>query len=73
MARRLFTLLATTIFVINSVQAAPLRRRDYSGQGTFFTPGLGACGGYNSADDLICAMNKPQFDDGGNPNNNPMC
>ena len=28
----------------------------YSGDMTFYAPGLGACGGYNSASDMIVAV-----------------
>ena len=56
MARRLFTLLATAILVINSVKAAPVRRGAFDGDATFFSVGLGACGGTNTNDDLICAL-----------------
>jgi len=48
----------------------------YSGQGTFYAPGVGACGVDSSATDFICAIGHDLFDslpDGGNPNNSPWC
>ncbi|PWZ01617.1 hypothetical protein BCV70DRAFT_77743 [Testicularia cyperi] len=46
-----------------------------SGQGTYFAPGLGACGWTNSASDHIVAISHSLFDSfgTGNPNNNPAC
>lgn len=43
----------------------------FSGQATFFTPGLGACGWTNSDSDFIAALNAPQF--GSGSNGNPNC
>lgn len=45
----------------------------FSGDGTWYTPGLGSCGITNSASDLIGAMNYIQMDNGANPNANPNC
>ncbi|ETW75344.1 Non-catalytic module family EXPN protein [Heterobasidion irregulare TC 32-1] len=60
-----------------SVSAAPaqLSRRDFSGQGTFYVPGLGACGVTNTGSDLIVAISAARFDSTGtaNPNLNPLC
>ncbi|OAD00420.1 hypothetical protein MUCCIDRAFT_148187, partial [Mucor lusitanicus CBS 277.49] len=39
----------------------------FTGDGTFYNPGLGSCGQDNSSDDLIAALN------GANPNHNPIC
>jgi hypothetical protein len=36
--------------------AAPLARRSGAGQATYYAPGLGACGQYNTASDLIGAV-----------------
>ncbi|RHZ87492.1 hypothetical protein Glove_34g119 [Diversispora epigaea] len=44
----------------------------FTGDATFYSPGLGACGFYNSADDCIIALNTEQFGPG-NPNLNPNC
>jgi hypothetical protein len=46
---------------------------DFSGDGTFYSPGLGACGLTNSDTDFIAALNAPQFGSYPNPNNNPNC
>lgn len=47
----------------------------FSGQATFYSPGLGACGETNTDSDMICALNYVQFDavNTPNPNNNPDC
>ncbi|THH29213.1 hypothetical protein EUX98_g4959 [Antrodiella citrinella] len=48
-----------------------------TGQATFYTPGLGACGGTNSESDLIVAVSTQIFTGfpgaGANPNLNPIC
>ncbi|KAA1477374.1 hypothetical protein DENSPDRAFT_885058 [Dentipellis sp. KUC8613] len=59
-----------------STSAAPLAPRSNKGQGTFFTPALGACGFTNKESDLIVAVSAQLFDSagkGGNPNKNPLC
>ncbi|KAJ7611166.1 barwin-like endoglucanase [Roridomyces roridus] len=54
-------------------------KKNYSGDGTFYAPGLGACGVTNSAGQLIVAVGHgvfdsfPGADESGNPNNNPIC
>ncbi|KAK6341053.1 hypothetical protein TWF696_009362 [Orbilia brochopaga] len=47
----------------------------FSGQATFYDPGLGSCGITNSASDLIAAIGHALFDTKAtaNPNNNPFC
>ncbi|KAI1278572.1 RlpA-like double-psi beta-barrel-protein domain-containing protein-containing protein [Xylaria sp. FL0933] len=43
---------------------------------TYYKPGLGACGTFNTGDDPIVAISHIIFDPktpGGNPNNNPLC
>jgi len=50
----------------------------YSGDGTFYATGLGACGITNYDTDYIAAISYITFDsypgyDGSNPNNNPIC
>ncbi|KAJ2402724.1 hypothetical protein GGI23_000508 [Coemansia sp. RSA 2559] len=45
----------------------------FSGDGTYFTPGLGACGKTNTEDDLIAAINAPQYGTFANPNTAPVC
>jgi len=48
----------------------------YSGDLTYYEPGLGACGITNSASDSICAVSHALYDAvsvGSNPNSNPLC
>ncbi|PIA14633.1 Non-catalytic module family EXPN protein, partial [Coemansia reversa NRRL 1564] len=45
----------------------------YSGEGTYYTPGLGSCGKTNSATDLIAAINAPQYDATGSSNSASIC
>ncbi|EST05791.1 RlpA-like double-psi beta-barrel domain protein [Kalmanozyma brasiliensis GHG001] len=47
----------------------------FSGQATYYAPGLGACGKYNGDSDYIVAISHSLFDSfgTGNPNNNPAC
>lgn len=49
----------------------------HSGDGTFFEPGLGACGVTNGPNDLIVAVSAQLYDSfpgaTPNPNNNPIC
>ena len=47
----------------------------YTGQATYYTPGLGACGKSSSSSDLIVAVSHELFDkySNGNPNDNELC
>lgn len=46
----------------------------YTGQATYYTPGLGACGVTNTASDFIAALNVDQFNSFGSMSNgNPVC
>lgn len=48
----------------------------FSGDGTYYATGLGACGIYNVDTDYICAMSHLYFDQytpNGNPNHNTLC
>lgn len=47
----------------------------YTGDLTYYTPGLGACGFTNTEADHIVAIPEKIFDayNNGNPNNNPLC
>lgn len=48
----------------------------FSGDGTYYETGLGACGIYNVDTDYICAMSHLFFDQytpNGNPNHNTLC
>ncbi|KIK68117.1 hypothetical protein GYMLUDRAFT_36947 [Collybiopsis luxurians FD-317 M1] len=78
----MFTELAATLFAVASVtmvQAVPVLQRatTYSGDGTFYAPGLGACGLTNTSTQMIAAIGHTAFDTfpGAtvNPNLNPIC
>ncbi|KAF2771227.1 hypothetical protein EJ03DRAFT_269036 [Teratosphaeria nubilosa] len=50
----------------------------YTGDITYYTPGMGACGITSTDGDPIVAIAESMFDSysseaGGNPNNNPVC
>ncbi|KAJ1665615.1 hypothetical protein EV178_002990 [Coemansia sp. RSA 1646] len=45
----------------------------FSGDGTYFTPGLGSCGKTNAEDEFIAAINAPQYGTYANSNNAPVC
>ncbi|KAI9504903.1 RlpA-like double-psi beta-barrel-protein domain-containing protein-containing protein [Coemansia spiralis] len=45
----------------------------FSGDGTYYTPGLGSCGKTNTESDLIAAINAPQYGTNANPNSAPVC
>ena len=48
----------------------------YTGDLTYYGPGLGSCGYTNSESDSICAVSHILFDaasTGSNPNENPLC
>ncbi|KAH8091700.1 RlpA-like double-psi beta-barrel-protein domain-containing protein-containing protein [Cristinia sonorae] len=51
--------------------------RSGSGDGTYYAPGLGACGKWNSGSDMIMAASREVFDTfpgaTANPNKNPIC
>jgi hypothetical protein len=46
---------------------------DFSGDATFYSPGMGSCGIESSDSDFIAALNAPQFGSYPNPNQNPNC
>lgn len=57
---------------------AALLKETFSGDGTYYAPGLGSCGITNSATDMIAAVSWEFYDSfpgyaGTNPNNNPVC
>jgi hypothetical protein len=58
-------LLLLLTFVVSCVLAAPAadlqRRSGYSGDGTFYTVGLGSCGKTNSDSQMVAALNAPQM------------
>ncbi|KAJ2337309.1 hypothetical protein GGI00_000327 [Coemansia sp. RSA 2681] len=45
----------------------------FTGDGTYFSPGLGSCGLTNSDSDLIAAIPAPQYGTNPNPNNAEVC
>ncbi|KAJ6505854.1 RlpA-like double-psi beta-barrel-protein domain-containing protein-containing protein [Mycena vitilis] len=65
--------------LLSGTYSAPVKRgsQSHSGDGTFYTPGLGACGKTNDSKDLIVAVGHGLFDSypgaTGNPNKNPIC
>ncbi|KAI0061491.1 expansin family protein [Artomyces pyxidatus] len=67
----LITLLASTIAapVPNNSTIVDLdKRATHDGRGTWFYPGLGACGGTNSNNDHIVAMSQSFYDTNGGGN-----
>ncbi|KIY73620.1 hypothetical protein CYLTODRAFT_416994 [Cylindrobasidium torrendii FP15055 ss-10] len=77
----MFSKLATvfTIFSIAvlSVVAGPIMKRAFTGEGTYYTPGVGACGLTNTDADMIVAVSHLLYDSypgaTPNPNLNPIC
>lgn len=53
--------------------SSSLEKRAFSGEGTWYTPGLGSCGWENKENEMVAALNSAQMANGGNPNNNPKC
>lgn len=48
----------------------------FSGEGTFYKPGLGSCGSTNNEGELVVAISHELYDQytpNGNPNKNPLC
>lgn len=41
--------------------AAPLSKRDFSGRATYYAVGLGNCGGTNSGNEMVVALNTAQY------------
>ncbi|CAG8486873.1 1255_t:CDS:2 [Ambispora gerdemannii] len=70
----IFTAAAMAILAfVNFTDAVPMVKRAFSGDGTFYNCGLSACGGTYHDSDYIAALNKPQWGNPINPNNNPIC
>ncbi|KAI8890571.1 hypothetical protein K501DRAFT_266017 [Backusella circina FSU 941] len=62
------------------VSAAPMneaisleKRASFKGDGTYFYPGLGSCGHYNTDSDMIVALSYVEMKNGQNPNKNKNC
>ncbi|KAI8957742.1 RlpA-like double-psi beta-barrel-protein domain-containing protein-containing protein [Daldinia sp. FL1419] len=53
--------------------AAASQALAYSGDMTYYTPGLGACGKWNSEADAIVALSQAQYGHDANPNNAKVC
>ncbi|CAG8621796.1 10441_t:CDS:1, partial [Acaulospora colombiana] len=79
---QLFMFLVVVVFLlsfnIDSYHSAPVSSRQtptFSGDGTWYNPGLGACGETSSDTDIICALSFTQYQASadGNPNHSPSC
>ncbi len=78
-----FILFTAIAFLAYLISAAPIKneagssqlvtRSSYSGDGTFYAPGLGSCGWTNDSSDMIAALNHIQMANGDNSNKNPNC
>lgn len=59
-----------------SSSSNPASGESFTGELTYFTPGMGACGHTSGEGDKMVAVAESLFDKyttGGNPNNNPLC
>ncbi|KAL8692868.1 MAG: hypothetical protein Q9218_002191 [Villophora microphyllina] len=45
----------------------------YSGDMTYYTPGLGSCGIVSNPQEMVVALSIPMMGNGANPNANPKC
>ncbi|KAI8144149.1 RlpA-like double-psi beta-barrel-protein domain-containing protein-containing protein [Fennellomyces sp. T-0311] len=54
------------ILAIAGTMALPLQRREYTGEGTFYTVGLGSCGQTNSDSENVAALSSSLMSDGKN-------
>ncbi|KLO08985.1 Non-catalytic module family EXPN protein [Schizopora paradoxa] len=74
---QLFSVLAAVAVLAGSAVASPLETRNatvrvraadvtHTGRGTFFTPGLGACGQTSTSSDPVVAIGAGRFGSGGN-------
>ncbi|KAI1173779.1 RlpA-like double-psi beta-barrel-protein domain-containing protein-containing protein [Nemania sp. FL0916] len=76
----ILALFATSGLVSAAPATSPLSalasRQTMSGDLTYYTPGLGACGVYSGEEDAVVALSWQLFDPytpNGNPNNNSLC
>lgn len=53
--------------------ASSVRVLAYSGDMTYYTPGMGSCGIQSGENDDVVALAIPMMQNGGNPNANPRC
>ncbi|KDQ59809.1 hypothetical protein JAAARDRAFT_33392 [Jaapia argillacea MUCL 33604] len=69
---RLFFILTIIAYALGAPAVA-----SFTGQGTFYEPGLGACGFTNSASDFVVAISHILYDSyqtaSADPNKNPLC
>ncbi|PVU93531.1 hypothetical protein BB561_003215 [Smittium simulii] len=56
-----------------SAQTAAPSAGTFSGQATYYEPGLGSCGITNSDSEAVAAISAEQYGGGANPNNSPVC
>ncbi|OBZ87831.1 Papain inhibitor [Choanephora cucurbitarum] len=59
--------------VVKAFKKAAATSGSFTGEGTYYAPGLGSCGWTNSESDMIAALNHGQMANGANSNNNPNC
>lgn len=45
----------------------------FTGEMTYYAPGLGSCGATSTESDLVVAISASKMNSGGNPSNNPLC
>lgn len=60
----------------SSSSGNPASGQSFTGELTYFTPGMGACGEMSGEGDKMVAVSEALFDQyttGGNPNKNPLC
>ncbi|KAK9720778.1 hypothetical protein K7432_003934 [Basidiobolus ranarum] len=71
-----------TLFALSQVSTAPVqneggslfsKRGSFSGDGTYYNPGLGSCEVVSGPTQLIAALNAPQFGSYPRPRNSPAC
>ncbi|CAO3674557.1 unnamed protein product [Umbelopsis vinacea] len=55
--------------------AAPMEKRSFSGDATYYSPSAGtnSCGTQASDSEMMAALNVAQMSNGANPNANPNC
>ncbi|ANB13377.1 Expansin-A1 .2 [Sugiyamaella lignohabitans] len=75
---QLLTLIASSFILANAFPLSTLPKRDdtkqFHGDATFYQPEADACGTSSTADDLVAALNSPQFADGNvESDENPNC
>ncbi|KAI8340531.1 RlpA-like double-psi beta-barrel-protein domain-containing protein-containing protein [Chlamydoabsidia padenii] len=70
----LISVLACFMMVyIMVTSAAPLEKRGFYGDGTYYHVGLGSCGKTHDNNQMVAALNAPQMQNPSNPNHNKLC